>query len=60
MSLESPDARTLYYTKTGGDGPLFARLLDGGGEEKQVLGGARSVDSSCSRTASSISILGDR
>ena len=36
MAIESPDGRTLYYTKTGGDGPLFARLL-GGGDEEQVL-----------------------
>ncbi|MDQ2947632.1 MAG: hypothetical protein M3Y27_17150, partial [Acidobacteriota bacterium] len=36
VAIESPDGRTLYYTKTGGDGPLFARPL-GGGDEKQVL-----------------------
>jgi Tol biopolymer transport system component len=34
--IESPDARTLYYTKVAGDGPLFSRPL-GGGEEKQVV-----------------------
>ena len=36
VALESPDGRTLYYTKTGHDGPLFARP-PGGGDEKQVL-----------------------
>ncbi len=35
-AIESRDARTLYYTKSGGDGPLYARPL-GGDEEKQVL-----------------------
>jgi eukaryotic-like serine/threonine-protein kinase len=34
--LESPDMRTLYYTKAAGDGPLFSRPM-GGGEEKQVV-----------------------
>jgi Tol biopolymer transport system component len=37
MAIESPDARTLYYTKRGGDGPLYARPL-AGSEERQVLG----------------------
>jgi Tol biopolymer transport system component len=36
VSFESPDAQTLYYTKTGGDGPLFVRSLNGG-EEAQSL-----------------------
>ena len=35
-AIESPDARTLYYTKRSADGPLYARTL-GGSEEKQVL-----------------------
>jgi Tol biopolymer transport system component len=35
-SIESPDARILYYTKGGGDGPLYARPM-AGSEEKQVL-----------------------
>ncbi len=36
VALESPDGRTLYYTKDRDYGPLFVRPL-GGGEEKQVL-----------------------
>jgi Tol biopolymer transport system component len=35
-AIESLDATTLYYTKGGGDGPLYARPLEGG-EEKEVL-----------------------
>jgi Tol biopolymer transport system component/tRNA A-37 threonylcarbamoyl transferase component Bud32 len=36
VARESTDGRTLYYTKTGGNGPLFGRPLSGG-DEKQVL-----------------------
>jgi hypothetical protein len=36
VSFESPDAQTLYYTKTGGDGPLFVRSLNGL-EEAKIL-----------------------
>lgn len=36
VALESPDGRTLYYTKTGAHGPLFSRPL-GGGVEQQIL-----------------------
>jgi Tol biopolymer transport system component len=35
-AIESPDARTLYYTKSSEDGPLYAQPLDGS-EERQVL-----------------------
>jgi Tol biopolymer transport system component len=34
--LESPDGKKLYYTKTGGDGPLYEQPV-AGGEEKKVL-----------------------
>jgi Tol biopolymer transport system component len=34
--LESPDTKTLYYTKVAGDGPLFSRPASGS-EEKQVV-----------------------
>jgi len=37
VARESPDASTLYYTKTDDNGPLFSRPLSGAGEEKQVL-----------------------
>ncbi len=36
VALDSVDANTLYYTKTGDDGPLFRKPVDGNGEE-QVL-----------------------
>jgi Tol biopolymer transport system component len=36
VALESPDGRALYYTKTGGDGPVFGRSF-GSNEERQVL-----------------------
>ena len=37
LALESPDAKTLYYTKTGdiAGGPLYARAISG--DERQVL-----------------------
>jgi Tol biopolymer transport system component len=35
-AIESTDAKTLYYTKTSSDGPLYARA-PGNSEEKQVL-----------------------
>jgi serine/threonine protein kinase/tricorn protease-like protein len=35
-ALESSDARTVYYLKDAGDGPLYSRPLSGGAE-KQVL-----------------------
>jgi Tol biopolymer transport system component len=36
VGRESADGKTLYFTKTSGDGPLYARPLSGG-DEKQVL-----------------------
>jgi Tol biopolymer transport system component len=36
VGREAPDGKTLYYTKTGGASPLYARPL-AGGEEKKVL-----------------------
>jgi Tol biopolymer transport system component/DNA-binding winged helix-turn-helix (wHTH) protein len=36
LALESVDGKTIYYTKTSLDGPLFSQPL-AGGEEKQVL-----------------------
>jgi Tol biopolymer transport system component/DNA-binding winged helix-turn-helix (wHTH) protein len=36
LALESVNGKTIYYTKTSLDGPLFSQSL-GGGEEKQVL-----------------------
>jgi Tol biopolymer transport system component/DNA-binding winged helix-turn-helix (wHTH) protein len=36
LALESVDGKTIYYTKTSLDGPLFSQSF-GGGEEKQVL-----------------------
>jgi Tol biopolymer transport system component len=36
VAQESPDGKTLYYTKTSGESPLYAQPR-GGGDEKQVL-----------------------
>jgi Tol biopolymer transport system component len=36
VALDSDDSKTVYYTKTGADGPLFRKLLDRASEE-QVL-----------------------
>jgi len=36
VAVESSDGRTLYYTKTGRDGPLFERPR-AGGPEKELL-----------------------
>jgi dipeptidyl aminopeptidase/acylaminoacyl peptidase len=36
VAVESPDGEALYYTKTGGDGPVFSQT-PGANDERQVL-----------------------
>jgi Tol biopolymer transport system component/DNA-binding winged helix-turn-helix (wHTH) protein len=36
VALESDDGKTLYYTKTGGDAPLYSSRVDGTEERKVV------------------------